>query len=70
VKCTLVHYGELWSTYQKVHQTTWEDVSVGFLHSDVSATPTFCRLMFVPSDQLREVVAAEILNRLGSGSKH
>jgi hypothetical protein len=37
VDCTLVHFGELWPTFQKVHQSTWEDVTVGFLHSDVSA---------------------------------
>jgi hypothetical protein len=41
VDCTLVHYGELWPTSQKAHQTVWEDVSVGLSYSYMSATPIF-----------------------------
>jgi hypothetical protein len=41
VDCTLVHYGEIWSTSRKAHQTVWEDVSVGLSYSYMSATPIF-----------------------------
>jgi hypothetical protein len=39
--CTSVQYGELRPTFQKVHRSTSEYVSVSFSQSYVSARPTF-----------------------------
>jgi hypothetical protein len=41
-----LHFGgELWPTFQKLHQNTWEDVSISFPHSDVSAVGPASRIL-------------------------
>lgn len=39
VDSSLVLCAELWLSFQEVHQNSWEVVRVGFLLSNVSATP-------------------------------
>jgi hypothetical protein len=62
VDCTLVHFGYFWPIFQKVHQSTWEEVTVGFPHSGVSA-----RLGFWTSPQRQFVQGTQQKLRGGMG---
>jgi hypothetical protein len=45
VDCPLVHFGEPWPTFKKLHQNTWKDVSISFPHSDVSTIGSASRTL-------------------------